>query len=166
MLDLESMKRLSDSLLFTYFTATPAAYGSPRSRVELEQQLRQHWILNSLSKARDQTHILRDNIRSFTCWATTRTLIKIFRTEWNNCSKATLMFLDVTDINRSTFNFYKLVWEQEKETNQQIKQKEMSGINEDIKKLSHCFQTEKQYIFIVIHSFFQWKGQASQAIFH
>ena len=65
------------------------------------------------------------------------------------------MFLDVTDINRSTFNFYKLVWEQEKETNQQIKQKEMSGINEDIKKLSHCFQTEKQYIFIVIHSFFQ-----------
>ena len=34
----------------------------------------QLWICNPLSKDRDQTCILRDNVRSLTCWATRGTL--------------------------------------------------------------------------------------------
>ena len=71
-------------ILFSLFTATPAVYGSSRARVESEMQLlayttatamldllhildlrhslRQRWILNPLSEARDRTLILLDTM--------------------------------------------------------------------------------------------------------
>ena len=78
---------------FFFFRATPTAYGSLRLGVMSELQLlasttaiatwdsrlfcdlyyrsRQLGILNLLSKARDQTHILLDTSRVHFCWATT-----------------------------------------------------------------------------------------------
>lgn len=72
--------------------AVPSAYGSSwvRSQIgatveahatametldlspiyDLCHGLRQHWILNSWSKAKNWTHKLRENIESLTCWAT------------------------------------------------------------------------------------------------
>ena len=51
---------------FFLFRAVPVTYGSPRLRVELELLMRptpqpqQRGILNPLSEARDQTHILME----------------------------------------------------------------------------------------------------------
>ena len=73
-------------LLFLLSTATPEAYGSSWARGQIEavtvayaratpdascicnlySSLWQHQILNPLSKARDGTHILTDNVRSLT----------------------------------------------------------------------------------------------------
>ena len=79
-------------LTFFLFRATPMAYGVPRLGVELELQLSayttatailnlsricdlshslyQHWILNTLSKARIWTHILWILVSFLTHWAT------------------------------------------------------------------------------------------------
>ena len=76
---------LSVTFLFFLFTATPASYGSSQTRGQSELQLQayatatttpdlryicnlchsfqQHWILNPLNKARDQTCILTNTIR-------------------------------------------------------------------------------------------------------
>ena len=47
-----------------FFMAAPVPYGSSQARAESELQLWpvQHQILNTLSKARDQTHILRETM--------------------------------------------------------------------------------------------------------
>ena len=65
-------------LFFHLFRAAPAAYGASQARGQiratgLHHSSWQHWILNPLSKARDQTCILRDT--SHFCWATAGTLI-------------------------------------------------------------------------------------------
>ena len=56
--------------VFCVFTATPKAYGNSQARgpigttvAILHHSSQQHWILNPLSKARDQTHVLMDPSR-------------------------------------------------------------------------------------------------------
>ena len=55
------------SFFFVIFRATPIAHGGLQARARiraaaanLHHNSRQHWILNVLSKARDQTRILMD----------------------------------------------------------------------------------------------------------
>ena len=55
--------------------ATGTATLDPSHICHLHHSLRQHWILNPLSKARDETYILTGTtVRSLICWATTGTL--------------------------------------------------------------------------------------------
>ena len=86
----------AESVFFFFpFTATPQHMEVPRGGVELELQLlpydtaiatpdvsctcdlnnssQQHWILNSLSEARDGTRIIMDTSRARYCWATVGT---------------------------------------------------------------------------------------------
>ena len=65
---------------FFFFFATPAAYGSSQARAQigasapgLHHSSWQHWILNSLSKARDWLRILMDTSGVCYHWATTAT---------------------------------------------------------------------------------------------
>ena len=56
---------------YTTATATP----DPSHLFDLHHSLGQCWILNPLSKARDQTRVLRDTSRIHYCWATMGTPI-------------------------------------------------------------------------------------------
>ena len=88
-LNLMHLKRapLSRFLVFFFLTAAPAAHGSSQARgwiraaaeayttatttqnpsliCDLRRSLHQHWILNSLSEARDQTCILTETMQVF-----------------------------------------------------------------------------------------------------
>ena len=58
----------SELQLLAYARAT--ATQDPGCICELHHSSRQHWILNPLSEARDQTHILLDTSWVHNCWAT------------------------------------------------------------------------------------------------
>ena len=56
---------------------TAIATLDPSHICDLPHSLQQHWIFNPLSKTRDWTCILRDNIGSLTRWATVGTPRKV-----------------------------------------------------------------------------------------
>ena len=55
-------------------TATATVMQDPSYICDLHHCSRQHWILNPLSRARDQTHILMNTSWVHYCWATIGTL--------------------------------------------------------------------------------------------
>ena len=52
----------SELQLLAYVTATATAMRDPSHICNLHHSLRQHWVLNPLSKARDQTRVLTDTV--------------------------------------------------------------------------------------------------------
>ena len=60
----------SEEQLQAYTTATITAMQDPSHICHLHCSWQQHQILNPLSKARDQTHVLMDTSQAHYCWAT------------------------------------------------------------------------------------------------